>query len=143
MKLRYLILILVALGVLFFFFQREKTVLGNQIFVGENMFEVSFADTEAERVRGLSLSKELLEGEGMLFIFPNEDYWGIWMKDMNYSIDIIWFDKNKKVIHIEESIGPETYPRVFQPVSKSMYVLEVPAKTTKMKEIKMGDQLTY
>jgi uncharacterized membrane protein (UPF0127 family) len=69
----------------------SKTVI-----VGSTAIKVTISDSDSERIKGLSGSKELEQNQGMFFIFDQEDFHGIWMKDMNYPIDIIWFDKNKK-----------------------------------------------
>jgi uncharacterized membrane protein (UPF0127 family) len=48
------------------------------------------------------------------------------MKGMKFPIDIIWLDKDKKVVHIEPSLAPCTpfYCPTYTPSQPAMYVLE-------------------
>lgn len=93
--------------------------------IGEHELQVEAADTDAERTLGLSGRNELSEDRGLLFVFPTSGNHGIWMKDMNFPIDIIWLDEDKKVVHIEREVRPETFPYVFYPKAPAKYVLEV------------------
>jgi len=107
--------------------------------IGDSIIEIEVADSEDERVIGLSNHTELLDNKGMFFIFKKEDYHGIWMKDMDFAIDIIWIDDMMKIIHIEENISPDSYPKVFAPDRKAKFVLEVPAEYVKKEGIKVSD----
>ncbi len=48
-------------------------------------FKAILRDDPASRALGLSGRGSLEEDEAMLFAFPNEGLWGIWMRDMNFS----------------------------------------------------------
>ena len=104
---------------------------------------VEIADTDAARVRGLSGRDALAEDHGLLFVFQEETQADFWMKDMKFPIDIIWIDAQKKIIHIEHSLSPATYPKTFSPEALSLYVLEVPAGFAKSHDILVGDSLTF
>ena len=95
--------------------------------VGGAVLQVELAQTTEQRVTGLSYRSTLEEGQGMLFIFDTDGTHGIWMKDMQFAIDIIWLDTAMKVVHIEESVAPDTYPKSFRSPVPARYVLEVPA----------------
>lgn len=116
--------------------------------IGKNILNIEVADTNAERIQGLSGKQGLAENESMLFVFDTEGYYGIWMKDMNFSIDIVWLDKNKKIIHIEKDVSPETYPKIFyalkngQPIL-SLYVLETSAGFLAQNNIQIGDFIAF
>jgi uncharacterized membrane protein (UPF0127 family) len=64
------------------------------------------------------------------------------MKDMKFSIDIIWLDKDLQVVYFEENVSPDTYPNVFKPDKKAKYILEVNAHFVSKNHIKYGDQLS-
>lgn len=106
-------------------------------------FNVRIADSEKEREQGLSGTTELPSNRGMLFVFESSGFWGIWMKDMNYPIDILWLNDRKEVVHIEQHILPESYPRTFMPRVPARYVLELPADATEKHGIKQGDSATF
>src|SRR5918912_4162149 len=56
--------------------------------------------------KGLDIKDHLNENQGMLFIFKEPDKVPFWMHGMKFPIDIIWFDKDKNVIHIEHNLQP-------------------------------------
>lgn len=111
--------------------------------INDQTFRVELADSDDERTLGLSGSEPLGQKRGMLFEFETNGFWGIWMKDMNYPIDIIWLNERKSVVHIEQYITPESYPRTFMPPVPARYVLELEADATEKYGIKQGDQATF
>ncbi|MEK7662485.1 MAG: DUF192 domain-containing protein [Patescibacteria group bacterium] len=112
-------------------------------YLGDTPLLLAVADTPELRERGLSFTGELKDGEGMFFVFEEAGYPGFWMKNMNYPIDMIWFDEKKSIVDIRENVAPGTYPRVFQPLSPARYALEVPAFFTKKNNIKKGDRISF
>jgi len=108
--------------------QAEKT---RTIVLEGKSYRVHIAKNPQERAQGLSGMNSLPEGEeGMLFVFKEPGIYGFWMKDMLFSIDIIWIDSTWQVIGKEKGVEPSTYPTIFYPSKPIQYVLEVPATTT-------------
>jgi uncharacterized membrane protein (UPF0127 family) len=110
--------------------------------IGETAIKVQIADSKKERQKGLSDRAYLQYNSGLLFIFDENDFHGIWMKDMNFAIDIIWLDAALQVIDYKKNVSPNTYPEVFKPKKKALYVLEVQAGFISSNYIKIGDQMT-
>jgi len=111
------------------------------ITVGGIRLEVELATTDADRQQGLSSRTSLSIGKGMLFVFDGEGKWGIWMKDMRFSIDIIWADINGTIVTIEHDVSPASYPNSFYPSAPAEYVLEVPAGYAKKHDIGVGTKI--
>jgi len=101
----------------------------------------SVAETWPERIRGLSNTPYLPMDVVKLFIFDSPGFHSIWMKDMNYPIDILWVDDSFQIIHIEEDAKPETYPNLFVPGSPALYVIETASGFVRENQIKIGDQI--
>lgn len=100
------------------------------------------ADTPLKRAEGLMSKKSLPADEGMLFIFNNADYHGIWMMNMSFSIDILWIDKDLKIVDIMEDAQPCTFNcPIYTPSEKAAYVLEVNSGFVKQNGIKTGDTI--
>lgn len=104
---------------------------------------VEIADDAAERTLGLSKRASLPDGAGLLFIFEQEGTWGFWMKDMRFSIDMIWMNQNGRIVHIERSVSPETFPKTYQPPVPARYVLEVNAGVSERFGWKTGDDVLF
>jgi uncharacterized protein len=103
---------------------------------------VTTAKTEAARQQGLSGVPSLPPNAGKLFVFEQPGIYGIWMKDMLFSIDIIWMDKDMKVVDIKPNVAPSTYPEVFYPSSEAMYVLETNAGFAQTYNLSIEDVFT-
>ena len=104
---------------------------------------VEVADTESARIKGLSGRQSLGDNRGLLFVFETDGYHSMWMKDMNFAIDILWINAEGKIVTIAPSVGPESYPDSFSPTSKARYVLEIPASYTEIYNIKEGDVVDF
>lgn len=106
--------------------------------LGSGVFQTAVMKTEAEREQGLSGYDALADNQAMLFVFPHDDTWGIWMKDMNFPIDIVWLDATKTVVHTKQNAAPDSYPEIYTPDKKARYVIELAAGTIKDKNIRSG-----
>lgn len=109
--------------------------------IGSTSVQASVADSMSERIKGLSDSPSLPEGVVKLFVFGSGGEQAIWMKDMNYPLDILWADKEGKVVHIEERVAPETYPNSFSSPVPAWYVIEANSGFVASSSIKLGDTL--
>ncbi len=141
-------IVIFVLVAFFFFVPRGAT----QSISGENykIISVNFrnavvqadvSDTEAKQTLGLSYRKNLLDGNGMWFNFGTDVDWNFWMKDMNFSIDMMWFDRDLNVVYIKENATPESYPALFGPGKPYRYVLEVPSGFVKRYSVLVGDSV--
>lgn len=121
---------------------RSETVLPTtRITAGPASLSVELATTPADRELGLSGRSFLGRGQGMLFTSDTPELLGIWMKDMQFSIDIIWADSAGTIVSIEHNVSPKTYPTTFFPSTPAEYVLEVPAGYAKLKGIAVGQKI--
>jgi len=107
--------------------------------IGGETLRVTVAATEAARERGLSGRTGLLGDEGMLFVFPRDGTYAFWMKDMLFSIDIIWISPGGRIVHVAPNVSPATYPEDFVSPASARYVLEVPAGFVDAHGVKVGD----
>jgi len=101
------------------------------------------ASTSAEQELGLGQRNSLPADEGMLFIFPMPGDYAFWMKDMHFSIDMIWMDSHFAITHIAADVSPETYPKSFAPGADSSYVLETNAGYSQKNNLSVGESLDF
>lgn len=103
-------------------------------------YHISVMRTPDQLQKGLSGSESLPQGEAMVFVFPRDDKWGIWMKDMNYAIDIVWLNSDREVVHLVQNAEPSSYPdTTFRPGINTRYVIELPGGTIERTGITVGD----
>lgn len=103
-------------------------------------FHMTVLREEDELRKGLSGTDSLPAGEAMLFVFPSDSKWGIWMKDMKYPIDIVWLNANREVVHLVKDAQPSSYPdTTFTPDKDARYVIELASGTIERTGISIGD----
>ena len=86
-------------------------------------FKLWIADTEAKRVKGLSSIRSLNRNEGMIFIYPDEDFRTFTMKNTFIPLEIYFCDKDFNVLEIVKG-----KPRNKAPIkskAKVKYVIEI------------------
>lgn len=81
--------------------QKYKSI---KIKISSKYLNAIVADTFIKALIGLMFRKKLGKNECMLFLFKNKGRHSIWMKNMLFNIDIIWLDKDKKIIEYLENI---------------------------------------
>ena len=95
--------------------------------------------------RGLQGKEGLEDNHGMFFIFNTDDFHRFWMKDMKFTIDMIWIDHQHHIVTITPSCEPcvQEPCGVYAPSEKSRYVLEVSAGFALKHQLKKGDTLEF
>ena len=66
--------------------------------IGKNKLKLKVASTESSLMKGLSGSKPIIDGEGMLFVYEDETPLSFWMKGVNYPLDIMFFNSNMDLV---------------------------------------------
>ena len=125
-------------------FARESGVASTTVRINGQTLRVDVADTPKEREQGLGGRHGLAEDEGMLFVFQTDGRWGFWMKDMLFSIDIVWLSGEGKVVDTIKNVAPDTYPAYsFLPNVPARYVLELPAGLVTRYNVQIGDSVKF
>ena len=75
-------------------------------------FKVWVAADEARRARGLMHVRELANDEGMLFVYPQEQMIGMWMKNTFIPLDMLFVAADGRVIRVAENTTPHSLATV-------------------------------
>ena len=131
-------------AVVLFWPQKPTDSLLKTVKINNKELHVYLAKSQEEWQQGLSGMSGLAQDEGMLFIFDEPGIYYMWMKDMNFPIDIIWISDNFKVVDYKENARPEDYPKErFGPKELARYALELNAGWISKNHIQIGDKLWY
>ncbi|MGI0101963.1 MAG: DUF192 domain-containing protein [Nitrosotalea sp.] len=68
--------------------------------------DVQIAETDTQRARGLMFQDQIPYDQGMIFVMDHEQIIPIWMQNMQFPLDVIWFDSNGDVVHIAKYVQP-------------------------------------
>jgi uncharacterized membrane protein (UPF0127 family) len=136
----FLFLVASIIGiVVLYYFGRFMNYDTAKISLDSTSYKVYLANTPYQQELGLSYSLPLSGHTGMLFSFDKSDTYGFWMKDMWYSLDLIWIDHEMKVVWIEHHISPKTFPHVYIPSMPAQYVLELRSGEAQVNGLSVGD----
>ena len=115
----------------------KARVLLKDAFGGVHRVEVEVAATPETRTRGLMWRRELPSGQGMLFVFPEEEVQSFWMKNTLIPLDMLFIDSTGLILGIIERAEPHSLSgrSVGLP---GRYVLEVAGGWCQSKGIKRG-----
>lgn len=97
--------------------------------------------SRSDLILGLSGRDSLPEDRGMLFDYGQPGSYCMWMKDMNFNIDIMWLDRTGEILEIRENIAPETYPDAYCGPENSVYVIEVNEGIVRSAGLRVGQRL--
>lgn len=103
------------------------------------------AVTDEERQQGLMFREDLRENQAMLFVFEEEGIHSFWMKNMRFPIDIIWLDKDRRIIHIEPQVPAcqrDPCPS-YSPGRPAQYVLELRSGCAEKHGLRLNDILAF
>lgn len=104
--------------------------------------DIEIADDDYQRQLGLMNRKEMKENEGMLFIFPRQDWLSFWMRNTLISLDMIFVNENKQIVTIHKNtriLSDSSYPST----RPAKYVVEVIAGFTDKYNIQVGDKIDW
>ena len=76
----------------------------------------------------------------LIFIFKKEKIIPLHMFFVFYPIDVIFLNKNKKVVEIKQNLRPFAF---YIPKNKAKYVIELPHKTIRKTKTKLGDTISF
>lgn len=104
------------------------------------------ADTPEKLLFGLAFREALPSDSGMLYIFATSDRHRMWTKGFKISVDIIWADESRHVVHLVEGAQPcaqDPCPYYGPPPENARYVIETAAGFAKREHLVPGAELKF
>ena len=92
-----------------------------------------------------SVSKALglmfrIKPKELMFVFEDEKSVPLHMLFVFFPIDVIYLNKNRKVVELKENFMPFTF---YNPKKKAMYVIELSAGTIQKSRTSIGDRISF
>jgi len=104
--------------------------------------DIEFAESDYERETGLMYRTSMKDNQGMLFLFPAEFPRSFYMKNTLIPLDIIYLDKDKKIVSFQKNAKPMDETGLPSEIP-AMYVLEVNAGLAEKWSLEIGDAITF
>jgi uncharacterized protein len=123
--------------------EADRASAGRATFPSGRVFALEVARTPEQQARGYMGRVEIPREEGMIFPSRTPAVRKFWMKNCFVPIDMIWLDRDNRVVAIENSAPPckaDPCP-VYGPDVPSWSVLEVRGGEALAEKLAVGDRL--
>lgn len=95
-------------------------------------YDYKICKSRFSKARGLMFSRK----KNLIFVFDKEEYVPLHMWFVFFPIDVMYLDKDKKIIEIKENFKPFTF---YNPENKAVYVVELCNNNIKNTGTVVGD----
>ncbi|MEA2037925.1 MAG: DUF192 domain-containing protein [Nanoarchaeota archaeon] len=99
--------------------------------------EVDICRSILSKSLGLMFSKI---GKSLVFIFDKEKIISLHMFFVFYPIDVLFLDRNKKIVEIKENFKPFKF---YLPKKRAKFVVELPYGIVKKTRTQIGDIISF
>jgi uncharacterized membrane protein (UPF0127 family) len=112
--------------------------------LGDGVFNARFISPTEHAKNGIQDTDQLRQDKAILHMYGHEGKWSIDMKDRQEPFDLVWLDREKKVIHIVKSASAESTPStVFSPQADARYMIEMRGGTVDSKAIRIDQDAQF
>jgi len=115
------------------------------LYIGNRKLTVEVAETPGQQMQGLMFRESIPDNFGMLFIYNDEETRSMWMKNTLVHLDLIFLDRERRVIDMYMNVPPCTCsPCPSYPSRKpAQYVLELKGNRSTELGLKVGDRVFF
>ncbi|WP_435623114.1 DUF192 domain-containing protein [Flagellimonas sp.] len=118
------------------------TIIQNETGTLLAQIDIEIADTKYETQTGLMYRESMQEDQGMFFIFKKVKEYSFYMKNTQFSLDIIYIDENLKIASFQKNTTPFDEKSLPSGVPVK-YVLEVNGGLSDTWGLQVGDQIEF
>jgi len=99
---------------------------------------IVYCKTISSKALGLMFKRKI--NKALIFVFDKEKIINLHMFFVFFPIDVLWLDKNKKVVQIKEHLKPF---RIIVAKKPAKYIIELPNNTIKKSKTKLRDTISF
>jgi uncharacterized membrane protein (UPF0127 family) len=116
--------------------------------IDDYVITVEIAETAAERQRWLTFRQDRLPFDAaMLIKYDKPDLYELWMLNIEYNLDLIWFDENGNAVYIKENVPPcgnvvEIVSCTYKTTKPALYIMAATAGFIDAHHIAIGSKMT-
>lgn len=124
---------------------------GGLVIAKGQRFQAEVAATRKEQERGLMYRQSLAKDRCMIFVYDEDAYHTIWMKNCLIALDVIWVKEDGSIVEIVEKApplspmfkGPDSEAPTYGGKVLSRHFVEFPAGTVRRLGLKLGDRIGW
>ena len=127
---------------------RDTSLPKGTVRIENDVITVEIAETAAEQQRWLTFRHERLPlDSAMLLKHERSDLYEVWMMNIEYNLDLVWFDQNGIAVYTIKDAPPcgnvvETVSCTYKTTKESLYVMAATAGFIDKHHIKVGSKMT-
>ena len=116
--------------------------------VGNDVITVDIAHSDAEKQRWLTFRQDKLSFDhAMLIKYDQQDLYQVWMLNIQYNLDLAWFNQNGTAVYLIKNAAPcqnlvESFSCTYKTTKPAMYILASTAGFAQQHSIVLGSKMT-
>jgi uncharacterized protein len=116
--------------------------------INDDVITVEVAQTASERQRWLTFRQNMLPLDtAMLIKYDKQDLYEIWTLNIEYNLDLIWFDENGNAVYMKKNVPPcsnlvETVSCTYKTTAPALYVMAASPGFIDAHEVTVGSKMT-
>jgi uncharacterized membrane protein (UPF0127 family) len=116
--------------------------------INDDVITVEIAETTAEKQRWMTFRQDVLPLDTALLIkYDNPDLYEIWMLNVEYNLDLVWFDEDGNAVYIKENVPPcenvlDQVGCTYKTTQRALYVMAATAGFVDAHGIEIGSKMT-
>lgn len=126
---------------------RETGFPRGTVRVGDDVITVEIAETAAEKQRWMTFRQDRLPLDTAMLIKHDEpDLHEVWMLNIEYNLDLIWFDQSGNAVYMIKDAPPcenvvETVSCTYKPTKQALYVMAATSGFIDKHNITVGSKM--
>jgi hypothetical protein len=116
--------------------------------IDSDVITVEVAETAAEQQRWMTFRQDRLPLDtAMLIKYDKPDLYEVWMLNIEYNLDLIWFDKDGNAVYMIKDTPPcenvvETVSCTYKTTKQALYVMAATSGFIDEHNISVGSKMT-
>ncbi|HXV46229.1 MAG TPA: DUF192 domain-containing protein [Nitrososphaera sp.] len=116
--------------------------------IDDDVITVEIAETAAEKQRWMTFRQDRLPLDtAMLIKHDQPDLHEVWMLNIEYNLDLIWFDENGDMVYMIKDAPPcenvvETVSCTYKTTKRALYVMAATSGFIDEHDISVGSKMT-
>ena len=127
---------------------RDTSFPKGTVRIDKDVITVEIAETAAEKQRWLTFRQDLLPLDtAMLIKYDKPDLHEVWMLNVEYNLDLIWFDESGDAVYMIKNAPPcenvvETISCTYKTTKQALYVMAATSGFIDDHSISVGSKMT-
>jgi uncharacterized protein len=128
--------------------ERETGFPKGTVRIYNDVITVEVAETAAEHQRWMTFRHDRLPlDSAMLIKYNKPDLYEVWMLNVEYNLDLIWFDDQGNAVYLKKDVLPcsnvvETVSCTYKTTQEALYVMAATAGFIDEHHISVGSKMT-